>query len=111
MGQDGNAWSAAASAATSRTAKGASYTSGWSRSGSSSSKALRMNNHGPADQLRIASVVSVMMGGMLLVLFMNGKCTNKYGGDVKPALQLGSVNTLQCGIDFSVMMTLLYNLD
>jgi hypothetical protein len=81
MGQDGNAWSAAASAATSRTAKGASYTSGWSRSGSSSSKALRMNSHGRADQLRIASVVSVMTGRQA-ASSMNVKCTNQYGEDV-----------------------------
>lgn len=38
MAPDGNAWLAPASAATSRTARGASSTSAWSRSGSSSSK-------------------------------------------------------------------------
>jgi hypothetical protein len=44
-----------------------------------------MNNHGPADHLRIASVVSVMTGRQA-ASSMNVKCTNQYGEDMVESL-------------------------
>lgn len=86
MGLDGNAWWVPASAATSRTARGASSTSASSRSGSSSSKARQRSKPTAADITTRPPGKAGFLTGFVegdevaRLLLACGYCRTVYGG-------------------------------